>query len=107
MKSRCAVLQYRSVTDTIRKAQAARLQVVVSSHCFSCHQSGEIAQTLAREFPNLYVQIINLDEPQAVKPEAVFAVPTFLLNERIVSLGNPYPHEIRHQIEKVLAAELQ
>ncbi len=83
----------------------ARLQVVVSRHCFSCQQSVEIAHTLAREFPKLCVQIINLDEPCAVKPKVVFAVPTFLLNDRIVSLGTPYLHDIRNRIEKALAVD--
>jgi hypothetical protein len=33
-------------------------------------------------------------DPQAIVPEAVFATPTYMLNNRIVSLGNPSPAEV-------------
>ena len=35
------------------------------------------------------VQLIDLSQPGVIKPESVFAVPTYLLNGDVVSLGNP------------------
>ncbi len=57
---------------------------------------------IARQFPQLVTEIINLDEPGAEKPEEVFAVPTYLLNGKIISLGNPYPEQLSAKIMAVL-----
>jgi hypothetical protein len=78
------------------------LLVVVSGHCPQCTEAIEMAHRVALEFPALAVQIIYLDRPGAVKPEAVFAVPTYLLDRRIISLGNPSMDEIRCRISSVL-----
>ena len=45
-------------------------------------------------FPRLKVEIINLTDPQATVPEEVFATPTYMLGDRVVSLGNPGLAEI-------------
>jgi Thioredoxin domain len=82
---------------------APRLAVVVGGTCPQCQQAVELAQRVAIEFPALTVQIINLDEAGAVKPDAVFAVPTYLLNDGIISLGNPSLDEIRHHVQSVSA----
>ncbi len=58
---------------------------------------------IARQFPQLITEIINLDEPGAEKPEEVFAVPTYMLDGKIISLGNPYPEQLRAKITSVLA----
>ncbi len=79
-----------------------RLVVVVSGHCPQCTEAVEIAQMVALEFPALAVQIVHLDQPGAVKPEAVFAVPTYLLDQRIISLGNPSMDEICSRISSAL-----
>jgi hypothetical protein len=39
--------------------------------------------------PGLAVQVIDLADPSATRPSSVFAVPTYVLDGRIVSLGNP------------------
>jgi len=38
--------------------------------------------------------VIDLEAPEVSVPEAVFATPTYMLNDRIVSLGNPSPAEV-------------
>jgi thiol-disulfide isomerase/thioredoxin len=80
-----------------------RLVVVVGGRCPPCREAADIAHQAAIEFPALAVEIINLDEGDAVKPEVVFAVPTFLLNGRIVSLGNPSIDDLRRRIGTILA----
>jgi hypothetical protein len=56
---------------------------------------------MAQEFPSLHVEVIDIDRAEAEKPEQVFAVPTFLLASRIISLGNPSLAELRRQIWQV------
>ena len=39
--------------------------------------------------PTYPVELVELEQPDAVKPDFVFGTPTYVLGERIVSLGNP------------------
>jgi hypothetical protein len=34
-------------------------------------------------------KLVDLDQPDAAKPAFVFGTPTYVLGERIISLGNP------------------
>ena len=83
----------------------ARLEVFVSAHCWQCPAALEIARDMKKEFDPLSVRVIDLDEPEAQKPGTVFAVPTFLLNGKIVSLGTPSRDTLRLQIQNALDAE--
>jgi hypothetical protein len=50
------------------------LRVYVSASCLVCDRAR---------------QLVDLDQPDAVKPDFVFGTPTYVLGERIVFLGNP------------------
>jgi hypothetical protein len=39
-------------------------------------------------------RVIDLDLYGSPPPDPVVAVPTYVLNGRVVSLGNPYPEEL-------------
>ncbi len=65
-----------------------RLEIYVASHCSTFEHTLEIAER-AQAIPGLEVAVINLDHPQQPVPPSVFAVPTYLLDGRVVSLGNP------------------
>ena len=60
-----------------------------------------VAAEITKRFPQIVTEIINLDDPCAIKPENVFAVPTYVLDEEVLSLGNPHREQI---IAKVTAA---
>ena len=57
---------------------------------------------VAQRFPQLVAEIINLDEPEAQPPDNVFAVPTYVLDGKVIFLGNPY----REQMFAKLSAAL-
>lgn len=76
------------------------LQIVVSRDCLNCEQALEAAREIARRHAELEVQVIDLDR-EAV-PEAVFAVPTYLLDGRVVSLGNPDLERLEQKVAEVL-----
>jgi hypothetical protein len=40
-------------------------------------------------FPALEVEVVDLSRTEVDRPDYVFAVPTFVLNGRVLSLGNP------------------
>jgi thiol-disulfide isomerase/thioredoxin len=70
------------------------LKIFVTEHCPGCVEALRIAAEVARDYPHLEVEVIDLNAPEVIVPEAVFATPTYMLNERIVSLGNPSPAEV-------------
>ncbi len=76
-----------------------RLEVYVSNHCVNCREALETAER-ARTIPNLTVAVVNLDDPGTTAPTTVIAVPTYLLDGRVVSLGNPYRDKFLADLER-------
>ena len=70
------------------------LRIFVQDDCTGCVEAQRIAAWVKQDFPHLRVELVDIDDPQAIVPEAVFATPTYMLNSRIVSLGNPSPAEV-------------
>jgi hypothetical protein len=65
-----------------------RLEIYVVDQCDPCRQALLIAEE-AKRIPGLEVAVITLDETTPAPPPNVNAVPTYLLDGRVVSLGNP------------------
>ncbi len=53
----------------------------------------------ARRFPWLRVDVVEVD--QQPHPDLVVAVPTYVLNDAIISLGNPHEAELFSLLERV------
>ena len=70
------------------------LVIYVSNHCPLCAYAYIVAAAIRRDFPTVDVCLVNLTETTEAIPEAVFATPTYLLNGRVWSLGNPSPEKI-------------
>ncbi len=68
------------------------LQVYVSDNCWSCEETQRILVDVAPQFPNVTVELLNTAE--TALPEVVFAVPTYVLNGRVLFLGNPTREEL-------------
>ncbi len=66
----------------------------VSSECLNCGEAVRLAEEAAVRYPDVVVRVIDLDLDGSPPPDPVVAVPTYLLNGRVVSLGNPYPEEL-------------
>jgi hypothetical protein len=64
------------------------LDVVVAPDCRGCEEARVVASEIRRRFPDLRVNLIELDGRQP-PPERVVATPTYLLDGTVVSLGNP------------------
>jgi alkyl hydroperoxide reductase subunit AhpF len=82
--------------------KAPRLEVYVSSECLNCGEAVRLAEEAAERYPNVIVRVIDLDQLDGnPPPDPVVAVPTYLLNGRVVSLGNPDPQDLfaRLQLE--------
>ena len=70
------------------------LKIFITENCTSCEEARRIATRLEQDYPTLAIELIDVADPHACVPETVFATPTFMLNSRIVSLGNPSPEQI-------------
>ncbi len=79
--------------------QSLHLEIYVGHHCWNCEEALQIAEH-ARQIQGITVQVIDLDEPGYQPPAHIFAVPTYVLNGRVVSLGNPAREEFLAQLEQ-------
>ncbi len=80
------------------------LQIVVGADCAGCETARHLASELDRlALPGVTIAIVDLSEPGVARPDPVFAVPTYLLDGRIISLGNPEFEWIVDQISPVTA----
>lgn len=78
------------------------LKVFVTEHCPNCTEARILATRIEQDYPEVAVEVIDLDESEEVIPEEVFATPTFMLNDQVVSLGNPYLEEIIELVEQAI-----
>jgi hypothetical protein len=69
-----------------------KLQVYISDDCWSCEETERIVADVAPKFPGIQIEVLNTGEN--VMPESVFAVPTYVLNWRVIFLGNPTRDEL-------------
>jgi hypothetical protein len=77
------------------------LDVYVSSQCANCVEARRLANEAGAAYPGLAVRVIDLDATAAARPEYVVAAPTYVLNGRVISLGNPYRDELFAQLLEV------
>lgn len=73
-----------------------KLQVYIADDCWTCEETKRIVADMASQFPELAVELLDLNEVE--RPDEVFAVPTYLLNGRVISLGNPTRQELRQKL---------
>jgi alkyl hydroperoxide reductase subunit AhpF len=88
-----------------RLSSPITLDVYVSAHCWQCPEAQRLAQEARREFPAITVHVIDLDQPGAMNAAFVFAVPTFVLNGQVISLGTPSRESLHQKIHQAIAAE--
>jgi alanine dehydrogenase len=74
----------------------SRLKIFVAEDCPGCVEARAIATHIEQTYPNLYVEIIDINNDPTAVPEKVFATPTYILDDRVVSLGNPGLEDITH-----------
>ncbi len=82
-----------------------RLDVYVSGHCFGCPEARRLAGAVAERFGAVSVRLVDLDDEPAARPAHVIAVPAYLLDDAIISFGNPRQADLFQQVERALAAE--
>jgi len=80
------------------------LEIYVREGCWSCAQAECIIADVQQEFPAIQMELRDIAHVQP--PEIVFATPTYLLNGRVLFLGNPTRAELRRKLnEKIGIAQ--
>jgi hypothetical protein len=74
------------------------LQIYISDDCWSCEESLRIAAETCERFEHVTVELLDLMSEK--KPEAVFAAPTYVLDGRVISLGNPPRERLWRQLSE-------
>ncbi len=70
------------------------LKIYVRTGCSGCAEAKVTADHIEKTFPHVTVEVVDIDNPNSDIPETVFATPTYVLNNRVVSLGNPHISDI-------------
>ncbi len=74
----------------LRRTSPAVLDIYVGPDCFASANAHAIAREMrALDLQNVLIRVIDLSDPVNVQPASVFAIPTYLLNGEVLSLGNP------------------
>ncbi len=76
-----------------------KLDVYIEDTCWACAESRRIVTDVAPECPDVDIEIRNLDDER--RPKSVFATPTYVLDDRVIYMGNPTREEL---IQKLRAA---
>ena len=80
-----------------------KLQVYITDGCWNCEETRRIVADVAPKYPAVQIEFLDM---LSDRPDAVFAVPTYLLNGRVISLGNPTRNELSQQLSKELSVTL-
>jgi len=75
-----------------------KLQVYIADDCPGCAQARRLVNAVTQNYPKLKIDLLNLSNPDTICPDNIFATPTFVLDNRIISLGNPSIVELRQQL---------
>jgi len=65
------------------------LRVFVSGRCALTEHVVRVTAEVRRELPFVIVEIVDVETTLEPLPDVVFSVPTYTINGRVVSLGNP------------------
>ncbi|WP_309117692.1 thioredoxin family protein [Saccharothrix sp.] len=66
------------------------LRIYVAPGCAGCHTALGLAEAVRQARPDHTVEVIDLaDQPDAPLPPGVIGTPTYVLEDEVISLGNP------------------
>ncbi len=73
--------------------------VLVSRDCPACMRAHEVVAEVRRLSPSVRLDVIDIDAFGIPDGVAFVGTPTYLIGDRIVSLGNPDPQDLVTLIE--------
>lgn len=85
------------------KTEPPLLRIYVAPHCESCQEALRLAEALRQKYPAVQVEVIDLGANASRNWDDVFSVPTYVLDGKIISLGNPSLVELEQRLSLLLA----
>ena len=79
-----------------------RLDIYVAEHCFGCDEAQRLAGAVVSRFAGLSVRVVDLGREPDERPDSLVAVPSYVLDGRVISLGNPRQEELFSDLEQLL-----
>ncbi|MCC9077533.1 thioredoxin family protein [Litorilinea aerophila] len=76
--------------------------IYVAEHCETCHYAHEVANLIRTHYPQVTLRVVDIEHTDEVIPEAVFAIPTYLLNGKVWSLGNPSTEKVMETLNQLV-----
>lgn len=83
-----------------------RLEIYIANQCTNCEEALLIAER-ACGIAGLEVAVIDLDKTGQHVPTHVVAVPTYLLDGQVVSLGNPVREAFLARLRQMAKEEVR
>lgn len=83
--------------SVLEENKRMRLDIYIGEHCENCQEALSFAEVV-RQIEGVEVRVIDWDDPRQAIPSKVFAVPTYVLNDQVVSLGNPERSAFLHHL---------
>lgn len=74
------------------------LQVVVASDCAGCPEALRLLETVRESLPAVRAELIDIAAEPSRRPEAVVAVPSYLIDGKVAFMGNPGIEELRARL---------
>lgn len=90
------------MTETAVKSTAGRLEIYVKRDCWPCDRARTLAEAMRSEFPEADIALIDLSSGHGQYRDRVVAVPAYVMDGRVISLGNPDAGELRALLRGVL-----
>ena len=81
---------------------AVSLKVFIEPRCEPCERAMGLVGEIRERFPELEVEVVDVSREGVGRPDYVFAVPTFVLNDEVLSLGNPRSSRLVSAVEAAL-----
>ncbi len=78
------------------------LTIYIAEHCPNCRFAYEVATFVQTTFPQVQVRLVDLQSATEPIPDVVFATPTYVLNGRVWSLGNPSFQQVTTTLHQLL-----
>lgn len=76
------------------------LRIYVAPGCAGCRTALAVAETVRQARPDHLVEVVDLaDHPDEPLPPGVVGTPIYLLDDVVVSLGNPELDELLHRLD--------
>jgi hypothetical protein len=76
-----------------------KIDVYIEDSCWACAESRRIVAEVAPQFPDVDFELCGLEDSR--RPSAVFATPTYVLDGRVIYMGNPTREELIQKLQEI------